>query len=330
MYYLSGLGGAIGGEGSTAAAIGGMTQQHLAAQSKHKLSLEYINMIRKMIEGGGKFSMDKDKIKLDAPVSALGDQGVPALLGGETPPKPSVAPPTPGDTSALTAPSIPAPPSRLDLLNPSASPLDVRIADLVGLTPQDVSQALQTGLDYGEVMGRSISDISGATADLLAEFRRIKEIPEKVDVKVGDQVLSVDPKNALTFYAKKYKLPAAYETYLIAREDPEFMRHLKSISGIRFDVGEFREKEEAAAEMKRRAFFKTPKFRIDAEKIVDDRWRIKYESASDPTQARNILVFKEMDKQIKASFPDAIFGRDPTTGIRGWYDNKEELIAPWQ
>jgi hypothetical protein len=126
--------------------------------------------------------------------------------------------------------------------------LNFTAADLAGLTPEMISTAFglklaqdkfgqQKMTDLFDMMYKqSLMDYYGqqteigktrATTDMLAEWRRIAEIPKKVDVKVGDQILSVDPAQALSFYAKKYDLPASYETFKLAQGDPEFKKFLE-------------------------------------------------------------------------------------------------------
>jgi len=64
LYYMSGLGGAMGGHGSVAQAIGGMTQQQIQSEN-------FMKFIKILLAGGGKFGMDDKGISLKAPQSAF-------------------------------------------------------------------------------------------------------------------------------------------------------------------------------------------------------------------------------------------------------------------
>lgn len=139
LYYLSGLGGAIGGEGSIAAEIGGITKQHIATKS-------YMGMIKELLKGGAKVSMDKDTTNIKAPTSLFGDKGV-QLPGAQE------------GLGRIEGVPTPTPP----VINPSASPLDIGGAGLAGLTPQDITQALQLKFGAEEIRRKTIADISEAT-----------------------------------------------------------------------------------------------------------------------------------------------------------------------
>ena len=156
LYYLSTLGQGLMDEDNPMQGVADVTKQAIAAEGKHKLSMEYMNMIKEMLAGGGKLSMDKDKFKLDAPSALLGD--VSGLLKEQQVPF----------KGAPSGTSMNVPGGQLETqqdllrqsyLNPSASPLDITGADLVGLTPADVTQALQTGLGYGGLEQRRLSDL---------------------------------------------------------------------------------------------------------------------------------------------------------------------------
>jgi len=137
LYYMSGLGGGLGGEGSAAQAIGGITQQQIQTENFQKL-------LRTLMLGGAKATMDKEGLSLKAPYGAFADTdfSIPGFkesysrLGGDTP-------------EATT-------------YNPSASPLDVAGADLAGLTPEMISQALQLKFAGEELERKKLADIAEA------------------------------------------------------------------------------------------------------------------------------------------------------------------------
>lgn len=135
LYYLAGTGAAIGGKGSVAESLGGMTQQQIQTESFQKL-------LRTLLAGGGKFSMDKGSMDLKAPISAFRDTeySIPGFEESYS----KVA-----DTGNLP-----------EYLSPSASPLDVSGADLAGLTPESISQALRLKFMEEELGRRRISDLA--------------------------------------------------------------------------------------------------------------------------------------------------------------------------
>ena len=149
LYYLNELGSGLADEGDPMQKVAGATRQNIATQN-------YMNLIKQMLAGGGKFSMDKDKFKLDAPSTLLGD--VSGLSKQQQTPF----------AGAPAGMSMNAPGEQLEtkedrlkhmFLNPSASPLDISSADLAGLTPENISQALQLKLTSEELERKRLSDI---------------------------------------------------------------------------------------------------------------------------------------------------------------------------
>jgi len=60
MYMLAGTGAQLGGEGSTAQAVGQMTQGAIQTQN-------YSKMLQAMLAGGGKMNMDKENMSFKVP-----------------------------------------------------------------------------------------------------------------------------------------------------------------------------------------------------------------------------------------------------------------------
>ena len=59
LQFLSGIGAAIGGEGSFAAGVNPMVQQNIAAQSAAATQKKYIDMLTKLLGKGVAFSSDE-------------------------------------------------------------------------------------------------------------------------------------------------------------------------------------------------------------------------------------------------------------------------------
>lgn len=159
LQLLSGAGASIAGEDSVAAqAINPIVQQNISSQN-------YAGLLKKILGGGGKMTIDKDKFSLT---------GASELLGGDRVQSGDPASEGFGGTQAgveqRTTPAVPTAPTTTpqkggfdfltNLLNPSSSPLgDISAADLAGLTPEMITQALQLKQAQDVTRQRSISDI---------------------------------------------------------------------------------------------------------------------------------------------------------------------------
>ena len=150
LYYINALGSGLMEKDDPMQAVAGVTQQQMATQN-------YMNLIKQMLAGGdAKFSTDGKKFKLDGPSALLGDvselskeQKVP-FAGAPS----GTAMNVPGGQLGTSQDLL-----RQMFLNPSASPLDISGADLIGLTPENISQALQLRF-MGEALERKkLSDL---------------------------------------------------------------------------------------------------------------------------------------------------------------------------
>ena len=180
LYFLAGAGRGIGGQGSVGDVLGQGVQQQIGAESQSKVNAQYMKMLQGMLAGGGKITMDKENVNIKAPVGALNNNS-----GGQTPSMSS-------GTSALatsTNPGIGGGDWMKDFnmggaLNPSNSPSDVMSANLaglennsqaqvesadiqpipremlVGLTPENVSQALGGAVSVNNLRESKISEVA--------------------------------------------------------------------------------------------------------------------------------------------------------------------------
>jgi hypothetical protein len=155
LQFLSGAGAATAGEGSFAAGVNPLVQQNIQSQN-------YAALLKKLLGKGIDFKSDakgKATISLENGLSALS----PNLIGeGITSPEkmkaaqlPSAQPPQTGgggiDANTLML---------MNFLNPSNSQLgDLSGADLAGLTPKDISQALQFKFASDELKQKKVSDL---------------------------------------------------------------------------------------------------------------------------------------------------------------------------
>ncbi len=328
LLSLISQGGAnIAGEGSVAADLNPLIQQNIAAKSQAAL-------LSQLLSGGGKFTIDRDKIKIDAPSSAFGGGGgdIPSLLRGDTSKEPSIAPTAPAGTAPpVTAGPTQTAPTGLDLLNPSDSPADIRNVDLAGLTSADVSQAFGLKLTADQIRQRAITDVS-ATA--LREAQTLKALrPEKETSAI--ETYKFAQSQGFEGTLKEFQRSTTghkedYDTAVEGGYEGDFNTWLTDMAQAgAINLSKFRERKEAAAEVKQRTYFTSADFSSDVDKAVLAR-RSEYEASDNPTQAKAKIRFEEMDKVVKTSFADAQFGRDTKTDITGWYDKEGKLIASWQ
>jgi hypothetical protein len=189
MYYLSGVGGALGGKGSWQESLGGMTQQQIQSE-------KYMGFLKQMLSGmpaGGKMTGDRDNIVMKFPTGTLGGPKDMTLGGGDeaikslenstgTPSAPSSSglQPTPQlTTGGVNSAGVEtSPPSMKEVLNPSTSPLDISRADLVGLTPQHINQALTLKLKKEDLESTKLSRI----ADIMYKNQLIRQADRRTDI----------------------------------------------------------------------------------------------------------------------------------------------------
>jgi hypothetical protein len=197
-----------------------VTQQNISAQNMMKL-------MQQILGGGGKISMDKDKMKIDAPSSAFSaPQGVQQGMGpgGFT-----------GPTASSTGESNLVPDQRqkkgmnqLELMgmmsmlggggggfpNPSNGLSGVAAADLAGLSPENITQALQIKM----------------MRDELDEKKRANALANQVALSKLQQTDPLDQPFLSGYTVRQFNaLPSDYKEYELAKMqsaqlgDEEFM-----------------------------------------------------------------------------------------------------------
>jgi hypothetical protein len=160
LYYLNALGSGLAGPDDPMQQVGAVTKQTIAAQSQ-------MNLIKKFLSGGGNLSQKEGKINYTGDVSAFLTGDEKSALGTVAPSaltedvgnlyKPKAAPGGGGmDASKLMLMNLLG---GGNALNPSDSSLDVSGADLVGLTPENITQALQLKLAKESLEQKKLSDI---------------------------------------------------------------------------------------------------------------------------------------------------------------------------
>jgi hypothetical protein len=186
MQYLSTAGSAISQNQPVAPAINQVTNANMANQSQLKLMQALLGGGAGGTElpEGAKVSMDNVNTTWKIPSSALkGMTGDPRTFGLDAEANSPAQAPNPGmgSEASFGAPQFqpgnapqPSELAKSPYVNPSSSPLDnLTAADLVGLTPKDLMQALQFKLMKNELAGKQADRKSvAATARMNANTAR--------------------------------------------------------------------------------------------------------------------------------------------------------------
>jgi hypothetical protein len=343
LYYLSGAGRAIGGQGSFADVLGGMTQQHIAAQSQAKTQQGYIKMLSNLLGGGAKITMDRDNMNIKAPTSAFkSGEGERMSMGSQMGMNQSVQQPT---TNMMS-----------NFLNPSDSQPVISSADLVGLGPQEVSQALGGALNVEQLLQSKISDVASRNLksrelDILEGYRTGSLGIEGYKAETARMTAgeTADTKNYKFAQSQGYKgnfeefrrdLKTTHQKdyeYYVAQEKaagraPEtfndWVYKIAKAGGI--NLGELVARREAFAEVDDRALVKDPNFynNVKSDLMKDDatwfnydavdktakRYNLSYETARDLYQQS--LIIKEIDSRIRQAYGEK---NVEYRKLDGWY-----------
>ena len=328
-YYMSTLGQGLMAEDHPMQPVAKATQQQISTQN-------YMNMIKQMLAGGGKFSADKDKFKIDAPSALLGEDFYGAGAGAGAPGFSSnVAVNAPGTQRTSGAPQQNM---MSNALNFSASPLDISGAGLVGLTPENISQALQLKFMGEEVEQKKVSDIQ----DMMFKVATLEATDTRsADVKNYEYARSqgfegsfTDFKNVAETTHKKDYEEAMGGGYVGSFND--WMLEMAKAGAI--NLGEIAEREVGKGFGKGQADVMSPDYAQNVrEDLMKDKanWPaeglikqytdkgLPYTEAEE--RAQKMMVLQEMDKRIRQAFK----GKKVTTEDDGWHvDGKLKVRYP--
>jgi len=193
LQYLSGMGQDISSGNAIGTNTNQITQQNIAAQNYAKLEQRYEEMFKKMLKGdysdGGKWTEDANGVTLKMPVDNLlggdsayntgGAAGVTSNLNKEL----SGTQQTPKNAS-----------QNQNAINPSTSPT-ISGADLAGLTPQMISQALSDAQGASSVGYMSPAEVQ----DMLYKNQLIEASKENVEVSKASRLAKDTPKEVEYF-----------------------------------------------------------------------------------------------------------------------------------
>ena len=342
MYYLNAMGQGLAGPKHPMQRVGAVTEQQIKAESQMKL-------IQKLLDSGGTVKRGKaGGIDVSGDVSYfISDIANEESIDKKNPFSGTMSELSKDEQTSFKGGVTGRVESQRSLmeqkfLNPSSSLPDISGADLIGLTPENISQALQFKFMSEELEHKKLSDIMemlaptpGAPIELPGvgklSLRQWQALPSKersyayyvfTEEQRGDKPLEYDE------WASRIDEPTAKQLYDIGKRDPEFAEWLtkyKEAGAIKIDIAG-REVEKGLG--KGKADVMSPGYAQSVkEDLMKDRtnWPsdklikqytdkgLSYTEAEDRAQRRMIL--EAMDKQIRQAFK----GKKVTLGDDGWY-----------
>ena len=334
MYFASTLGQGLMSPDDPMQGVAGATKQTIATQN-------YMKMVKQMLAGGSKFTMDKDKFTLGGPSTLLGD--VSGLLKDEKVPfkgAPSgMAMNVPGGQLNTQQDQL-----RQSFLNPSNGSLDIFSAGLVGLTPENISQALQLKFTKESLEQKKLSDFAKMMQAIQPGPAAPIEVPGlgKLSLKQWSSLPTNDRSYYLYAASAKQRGEEAMtkEDWVASTDVNTRIQYLEGLEGdedlkslaielaqagsVKIDIGG-REVEKGLG--KGQAEVMSPGFSQDVKvDLMKDKanWPsdllikqytdkgLSYTEAETRVQKR--MVLETMDKQIRQAFK----GKEITLGEEGW------------
>ena len=270
LQMMASTGASLDPEGP-AGAIGRTTNQWIRSQSQMK-------MMQKLLGGGAKITMDKDKTNITGDSSLLDnlsmDQGAQDAVDIDDPE---------GFRNYINrVQSRRARPEPVGRVNPfvSSQP-DASLADLAGLRGEDINQAMQLMLGQRNIDRKTVADLYDAlykmgiidvqgrqagTQRLIAERKQDeidRKLRERTPYKIAGQTVHLTPKE----FAAANKNTAQYRNYLNTLDPNEsptgsgFEKYQETMSALSggLDLEGKIEEREAFADVRSKKFFTDPK-----------------------------------------------------------------------
>jgi hypothetical protein len=344
-------------------------------------SKNYANLLRQMLAGGGKLSMDAENVNIKAPVSALGQGGFGGLGIGN--PGSYIPGGTKTNTTNISAPAsaagISQPVSQTGMqgqnlninqlfqsllggtsaTNPSSSPLDISSANLAGLTPENISSALELKTARDVLEQRNIAnrlDMARTLQGLLPEPKEIFPIEVPGLGYVPLDVWKALPSDLQQYAAYRYQelahggTPDSYEKFITdfepheriqflqqLSENPELMgieKDLRASSAVNISLSPYEQSMQrtlgtAAGDILSPDYYSKIEKRLDdtgfrvdpdqAEAYAKEKG-ISYKQSKD--RLKKIAVLDQYDKEIRSLFKDKLVERKK----EGWYVDGELIV----
>lgn len=326
-------------------------------------SKNYANLLRQMLAGGGKLSMDAENVNIKAPVSALGQGGFGGLGIGN--PGSYIPRGTKANLANISVPTsaagISQPVSQTGMqgqnlninqlfqsllggtsaTNPSSSPLDISSANLAGLTPENISSALELKTARDVLEQRNIAnrlDMARTLQGLLPEPKEIFPIEVPGLGYVPLDIWKALPPDLQQYAAYRYQelahggTPDDYEKFITdfgPHERIQFLQQLAERPELKNIEKELRasgattiklspyeqtfQRERAQQQTSVMSPDLIPKIR----KETSERIEVRVLPEEEREQAINKITVEEADRRIRSQFPDAMHGK--LNGILGWW-----------
>ena len=295
LQYLAGAGQDIGSGNAVGTNVNAITQQNIQSRN-------FMKLLQKMLSGqgvpeGGKMTMDSKGTKIEVPSSAgnplAGSVGLDKGGGFDPLARSAEGGGTPVNISSQT----PSSNSNMgNFLNPSASPLDISGADLAGLTPGDISQALQFKFgqeafqqkklsDAGDLIYKSALTQRALAPDTVKDDRTTAvknyEFYTNQQKASGKSAKSFEDwdKDARTSHEKDYD---RYKSEGGELNFHSWLRDITALSGG-IDLDEYRKRKEVSADVDAEKYFTDPKgLAQDVDKYVNSE-AVSYTHLTLPT-----------------------------------------------
>jgi hypothetical protein len=343
LQYLAGAGQDIGSGNPLGTNVNAITQQNI--QSRNFMKLLQRMLGGKDIPEGGKVEYDSEGAKIKVPKTAMEDfdpMGRGSTDTGTDPMRKTTYSTQVGGTPNTDSATVLA--ALLGGQNPSSSPLGISGADLAGLTPQNISQALQFKFGQEAQQRQGVNDtISNIYKLALTQKALTPGAPPKPTAAIQNYGFYVQQQKALGKTPKAFDswdkdlrtgLQKDYDRYKSEGGElgfQEWYRDVKALSGG-IDLEEYTKRRQASADVSAKASVTDPGLVADIEKTLPsedvyfehrdrvnsltEKYGISVENASDIV--RKALVRQELDNRIKQAYR----GNEVTYEKgKGWFVN---------
>lgn len=294
LQYLSGAGAALSSGQPVGVALNNVTMQNIAAQNQAKL---LSNMLSGM-PAGAKLTADRDSLNLKMPSAALGGESSMMDTGAAS--KGVAMQPT-------STPEASQNKFLGGLLNPSSSPLgNISPADLAGLTPTDITQAVSLAqtIKEREAAGE-VARMNAATS----AYKALSKDERTVAMKNFEYAKSQGYEGSFAEFQRDAKTSHIkdYEYAVNNGYKGNFQSWLRDMTALGggLSLGEFKARKQITGLEERKDYFKSPKGLIsDVDKYLNtedaQNTLIQYEGPEAARQ-RAIMTEKYIDDKIQSS-----------------------------
>lgn len=275
VQYMSAAGADIGAGKPLGANVNAATKQNLAAQSQAKI-------LQKILAGGGKISVDKNKFNISGEPGMLKEGGV--FGGGEAT---GTGASTGAGSAAGESSNVPQTGTSFmsQLLqgninpNPPASPLgNINANDLVGLTPENISGALALKQHQDKLTQESINSRFDNLLKLSQASKLMDDDKKTAEIRNYEYAVKSGFKGSFDDWSN-VKDSTDWKNYLKVKSEGifkgsffDYQKELANAKSTKISVGESAEKAAAVADatenVKHKKYFESPEFTAGVDKHI--------------------------------------------------------------